>query len=123
MQIFDGICRYCGQLTSVMAESQEDADDIVTMQCTCEDATLEQRKEKLFDNLDEIIGDGAETYGMEPLPQDVRPALMNIGVLVMKEQIQAASINVGGTAVKIKITAKGQVKVSRTEGKMIGVEC
>ena len=35
MNTYEGVCRYCGSIVSIMADSQEEADQLVTEKCTC----------------------------------------------------------------------------------------
>ena len=44
---YEGICRYCGQMQSIIAESQEAADSAVTRNCDCSGSTLAKRDEMI----------------------------------------------------------------------------
>ena len=35
---WEGVCSFCGQVQQVMAASREDADEIATEKCNCDDA-------------------------------------------------------------------------------------
>lgn len=39
---YEGVCRYCGQLQTVIANSQEEADHIITETCNCQGAEYEK---------------------------------------------------------------------------------
>lgn len=39
MTNYEGVCKYCGQIQNVTAESQEEADKLATNRCYCQGAT------------------------------------------------------------------------------------
>lgn len=43
--IYEGICKYCGQITPVLANTQKEADMLVTEECDCTGADAKKRKE------------------------------------------------------------------------------
>ena len=36
MNTYEGVCRYCGSMINIMANSQEEADRLATESCKCE---------------------------------------------------------------------------------------
>lgn len=122
MQTFEGTCRFCGQIQPVMAESPEEADSIVTDRCNCDGAIFEKRKACLKENIAEVAGAGCEKYGFNPLDVEITNLLYAAGVMVMLDKMQQISVSADGTAVKISVNTKGQVKVTRKEQKNISTE-
>ena len=51
MNTYEGVCRYCGSMISIMADSQEEADQLVTEKCTCEASELDRKRDCLMKNL------------------------------------------------------------------------
>ena len=37
MNTYEGVCRYCGSMINIMANSQEEADRLATESCKCAD--------------------------------------------------------------------------------------
>ena len=48
MNIYEGVCRYCGSMISIMANSQEEADRLATESCKCEASELDQKARLLI---------------------------------------------------------------------------
>lgn len=119
---FEGVCRFCGQIQTVEAADQHQADNIATYQCTCPDGSRARRIYKLEENIDAICGQGAEEYGLEPVDKDVQMVLNEIGGLAMADRLQSASININDTVVKIIVNTKGAVKVTRRATKALQTE-
>lgn len=123
MNIFEGVCRYCGDVKPVMANSQEEADDAISTKCTCPEALLEDRKEQLLQNLQLTIGPACEESGFDAFEADIVEAITSLARLVLQDRLQQVSIAHGKTTLKIAINTKGQVKITRTENKAVAAEC
>ena len=123
MRTFEGICKFCGSIQPVMAESQEEANVLVSKSCTCAGAELEEKKEKLRQAIDDVAGEGCTIYGMRPMSEPVAGLLQDAGLMVMNGKISKITVGVDGVNITINLSAKGQVKVKRTEGRSVSAEC
>lgn len=123
MTTFEGICKFCGSMQPVMAESQEEANVLVSKSCTCAGAEWEEKKEKLRQAIDDVAGEGCTIYGMRPMSEPVADMLQEAGVQVMNGKISKVTVGVDGVNITINLSSKGQVKVKRTEGRSVSTEC
>ena len=123
MTTFEGICKFCGSMQPVMAESQEEANVLVSKSCTCAGAEWEEKKEKLRQVIDDVAGEGCTIYGMRPMSEPVADLLQEAGMQVMNGKISKVTVGVDGVNITINLSSKGQVKVKRTEGRSVSTEC
>lgn len=123
MDIYEGVCMYCGTVEPVMADSQEEANYIVSKKCTCPGALLEERQEQLTQNLQLTIGPECEEAGLEAFDADIVDTIAILAKFVLQDRLQQISVACGKTTLKIAINTKGQVKITRTEKKAVAAEC
>ena len=101
---YEGICRYCGQMQSIIAESQEAADSAVTRNCDCSGSTLAKRDEMIKEAAFQV-GSGADV--------GIIDEIHHLGVMALTGLIDAATLNVDGITFKVAINANGQVRVTK----------
>ena len=118
-----GICKYCGQIQTVDAVDQDDANRKATLNCTCEGSDIERRRQNLHENIKAICGEQCEAYGLKVLKQDVELQIHDIAEFVLFRKIQSVTINVDNSTVKISGNSKGDVKVVRTMKNAFMAEC
>ena len=123
MTTYQGVCKHCGLIQPVMAESQEAADAIIARKCSCGGYEREGRLLQLKEALLGTVGEDCSIYDLQPLEEDVVDFLYAAGVLVVENRMQKISVEVDGTAIKIGVNAKGAVKVTRGESRRISAEC
>ena len=111
MDTYEGRCRYCGSAMSVIAEGQDEADQMATEECTCKGAEKESVRDCMQRNLMELIGSGCEEAGFEPISDAAQKIIADIADAVCDGIIQRATIRVEGTDVKIVDGEK--IKLSR----------
>lgn len=120
MEAYNGICRYCGQVHLVEAESQEEANVKSCLLCDCDEGVhvraFENMKVQILD-----ITTNCQAYGYDPLDEDVSREILALGVEVLRGTIVKATINLENG--KVTISKKGgAVKVSREEKKVLSTE-
>lgn len=94
MKNYEGVCRFCGQVQTVQADSQEEADRIATLSCNCDKAEAYRRKEDLLELINQTCGDLPRESGFESLPERQVHAIRVIGELVADGDLQKATIDV-----------------------------
>lgn len=120
METFNGICNYCGQIRIVKADNQKEADIKSSMLCDCSGATYIRNLEDLKLRINTVTTNCQE-QGYEPLDEDVNNEVFALGILILTERIEKASI----TLKKGKITISrrsGSVKVNREEKRVLSTE-
>lgn len=115
---YNAACKYCGQIKSVRATSEEKAEEIVSAECNCDEAKEAKRVEKLFEIVDMIMR--SEEFSTPDLPViDITKKLVE---LVVEEQIDSVTISFDDAPVKITMKANGTVKVERVSKKKMTME-
>lgn len=103
---YEGVCHYCGQVQTVIANSQEEADHIITEMCNCQGAEYEKKLKAINKN--------AETIAANE-PEEVIDVLKHLGILAFRGSCDRATIKIGNITYKVAINEKAQVKFARTE--------
>lgn len=109
-----GVCGHCGQTRAVMAKTQEEADDLASLECGCAGGEARRRRKELRDRLSELIGEMAPEFGWDPTTPEVFDEVAAIADSVADGLIGSAAFSIDGTSLKIKSTAKG-VAVERSK--------
>lgn len=112
MELYTGVCKYCGQVANVKVENEDDADIIATESCDCDEAKKLQRKNVVKENLSIIIKD---------LDVKTKMTIQDLADCICDEKVDTANIDVNGIKITIKRT-KEKVKVSRKEIKVNSIE-
>ena len=114
MENYTGICRYCGQTQIVTAESQEDADARVTVECSCPGGELERKKNHVKSQLDELIGELAPDNGWDPVRPEAFDAIKELAFLITEEKISSCAMRIDDTNLKISRN-KGKINIERSK--------
>jgi len=110
-----GVCRGCGQSRIVKAENQEEADVLVTEECSCQLGEQLRKKKELDKRLSELIGEEAPEFGWEAAgSEEIFEAIKRIGHIVAEGGIESVGIRIDKT--NLKIGAKGgKITVERSK--------
>lgn len=116
----DGACRFCGQLKKVetmVGWTDQQCDELATETCGCIDSCTYARKkgqkERAHKKIDKLF---VETLDNEPLDQAAVNLLHEAADIVADGKIKSFNLDNGnGCKAKINITAKGNIKVERTD--------
>ena len=110
-----GVCRGCGQSRIVKAVNQEEADALVTEECSCQLGEQLRKKKKLDKRLSELIGEEAPEFGWEAAgSEEIFEAIKHIGHIVAEGGIESVGIRIDKT--NLKIGAKGgKITVERSK--------
>lgn len=111
MQI-EGICQGCGQIVSVEAETQEEADNKATRNCNCDRAKQVQSYDRLMEQIDEFCADGCEELGFSPLPDKTIFSIKTTATQILENNIDKSTFQVEGTTISI-VRREKNVIVSR----------
>lgn len=124
-----GVCRYCGQLITVDPHpTQSDADDTASEVCSCPRAREERRVteqiESANDRVNQLFGEQAEELGFKPIVESGPVELLNTAVeLIARRRISSMAVQIRGQCkAKVSFTAKGKIKVERSETRSSALE-
>lgn len=110
MNTYEGICKYCGSLMSVIAVSQEAANMVASKNCTCDGARMEEKRERLVANIETICEGGR---GMRKMEIQEVEALKHMAMYVLQEDVDSISVSYEHST--IKVWAAGEkIKLKRT---------
>lgn len=107
MEIYRGACRYCGQTAASPAhyESQEDADEVATRGCSCEQARRDRAAEAGRSRLQGLL------VGQPPEVADL--LLRTLNSIAAGQLVSIAVQMDGRTKLKIKSDSKGNLVVQK----------
>lgn len=110
---YEGICRFCGQVSEQMAKSQEDADYQASLNCGCADS----KEFKHLKGVEQMIEDNCERPPEESkfasMSVDQVCALKTIGAGVVYGYIDKATITLADSRCQFKRTKDGDVIFTR----------
>ena len=112
MDTYQGTCKYCGEVKPIMAESQEEADERVSKDCTCGGAKSEEIKAKLMANIN-FIARRNEDKALTQLSEEQVKILKRAGSAIVDGHLVKAIFNFGYSKVTIW-NAGEKYKVKRT---------
>lgn len=114
MESMTGTCKHCGQTQIVKAESQEDADERVTIECKCPGGELERKKKHVKEQLDELIGELAPENDWDPVSPEAFEAITEIAYRIAEDLISSCAMRVNDTNLKIT-KSKGKINIERSK--------
>lgn len=103
---YEGICKYCGEIQPIMAQSQEEADMLISRVCKCRGAEEEDKRDRICANAEEI------TEGLDPA---ITSMMATIGCFIQSGVISKATIKVENITLSVSINSNDQVKFKRKE--------
>ena len=109
-----GVCKYCGQTKIVKALTEPEADDVVTLECSCPGGEMERRKKQVTEQLDELIGELSPDNGWEPARPEAFKAIKGIAEQIAEGTIASCGIRVDDTNLKISRN-KGKINIERSK--------
>ncbi len=120
METYTGTCRFCGQMGTAKGEpgwEREQVNEAVTCCCQCSDAREYARQkeqiEKAKRRVREVFGTGA---GEKALDIEIVESLYLFVDMLAARKLQAVTMDLGGgLKAAVARTAKGNIKVERTE--------
>lgn len=110
MQEMLGTCRCCGQTKIVKAETQEEANEITTLDCSCPGGEIERRKKQVEDQLDQLIGELAPDNGWEAVKPEVYRTISELAAKISEGEITSCTIRIDETNLRITRT-KGRINI------------
>ena len=102
-----GVCAFCGQTRAVLAQTQEEANEMASLDCGCPGGEAERKRKELRDRLDELIGELAPEFGWDPTTPEIFDEIAAIANSVADGRIGSAAFSIDGTNLKIRRNTKG----------------
>lgn len=109
----EGLCKSCGQVHFVSAETQEEADRIASESCDCENEAKWHRL--MVANVEMLCGEQSKELGFVPLDGANLEFVKNACELIHAGFINNAKFSVANSEIKISGGAAGKIDVKRTK--------
>ncbi len=105
-----GTCKYCGQVATVEALTEEEANRIATAKCDCDEAKYEAKKEQTLIDAENTLRNHGEQF--VPLKEEIINLCMELVNLTFYGKISNVTIREVTSVIKIKDTKDG-IRISR----------
>lgn len=117
----NGICKYCGTMQMVNAETLEEANVKASQHCTCEGADREMKLLAVRDVVNDLMGEGALERGFSTCTIRQMEMVNELAELVVDDVIKKASLALDTSNITI---SKGldTVKINRNKKTSICLE-
>lgn len=109
MENMMGICEYCGNEIGVIAENQQQANELASEQRSCLGQRIAQRKNKVKEKIKELTGPQCETLNFIPVDDEIRILIETLGCMAVEGRIQQVMLKIDGTIITIKSGEKTKV--------------
>jgi hypothetical protein len=120
MKNYEGVCRFCGQVQTVQASSQEEANEIATLSCNCDEAEAYRRREELMTLIDSTCQDLPEDCGFVNMSVGQIKALRALGSMVADGFIMKATIDIADSRCMINRKKDGSFTFRRNKVLCLG---
>ena len=109
MENMMGICEYCGNEIGVIAENQQQANELASEQCSCLGQRIAQRKNKVKEKIKELTDPQCEALNFIPVDDEIRVLIETLGCMAVEGRIQQVMLKIDGTIITIKSGEKTKV--------------
>ena len=115
-------CPHCGQIVTVKLRPGELPESAAERVCDCPEAKRIRRREERLLQANQTIEDtfgaeGTEKYGLKEQPEGTLELLRRLAQMLVDDQIVSATVQCADSCkAKLAIGAKGEIKITSTEG-------
>ena len=120
--MMNGVCRYCGQMQNVEAETQEDADNKATEMCDCPQAIKDRSLDSFCEKVATIVFDTAEETGFEPLSNEQYKLICVLADKIFQKEINGVTVKLDDRTLKLSKDKDGYVKFRQTKTLEVGTD-
>ncbi len=120
MKNYEGVCPFCGQVQTVQASSQEEANEIATLSCNCDEAEAYRRRKDLMTLIDSTCQDLPEDCGFVNMSVGQIKALRDLGSMVADGFIMKATIDIADSRCMINRKKDGSFTFRRNKVLCLG---
>ena len=120
MNSYEGICKFCGQVQTVQAGSQEEANRAATLNCNCDDAEAYRRREDLMTLINSTCQDLPEDCGFVNMSVGQIKALRDLGSMVADGFVMKATVDIADSRCMINRKKDGSFTFRRNKVLCLG---
>ena len=120
MKSIEGVCKFCGQVQTVQADSKAEADRIATLNCNCDDAAAYRSREDLMALIDSTCQDLPEDCGFTNMSVGQIKAMHELGDMVADGFIMKATVDIADSRCMINRKKDGSFTFRRNKVLCLG---
>lgn len=102
-----GFCKFCGTGKYVQTENKDDVDEIVTMECDCEDGLEYRLLKKTRARVISLCMSPKEETGMKPIAEDVTRSIADVSEIICFGHVDQIVVHAEGSTITITRKAEG----------------
>lgn len=121
-ETMNGICRFCGQVKAVVAETREEADSLATESCNCEAAIQHQRRKEAVEKIELLKQLPEDQTGFRPVSEELCMMLKDLGGRMTDGKIDNVSVTAEGRRISMRLKADS-IKISQSKTVKSELEC
>ncbi|MCI9597887.1 MAG: hypothetical protein HFE75_11460 [Firmicutes bacterium] len=114
MDMYEGVCKYCGSMQPVMAMDRTDANEKISDQCSCGGAERERRLNCLKQNVRMIVGDESVEFGYRQLDKEQERLVEAMVAAVFDGKAEKITLRIENVNISVK-DVDGKVKIQRSD--------
>lgn len=107
-----GFCKFCGTGKLVNADSRDDVNEIVTMECDCEEGIGYRITRKTKQQVLSLCLSPKEMTGMKPITEETAKNIADMSEVVCSDQVDSITVHIEGSTIIIAHKS-GSIDVTR----------
>ena len=111
----EGTCRFCGSVIPVIGADKSDADLKASQECDCGGYKKEQKISGAKKSIQKLFGTECRADGFCPVSEKAIDLMGAVVEAIHAGAISSAALNICGAKAALSVTAKGKIKVVRTD--------
>lgn len=117
-----GVCRYCGQVQTVVAASQEEADMLAMEGCNCEAAIRHQRRKLAVEKIEMLKTLPEEQTGFRPVSEELCILLKMLGGKMADGKLDSIALTAEGRRISMRLK-QDTIRITQQKSVKSELEC
>lgn len=117
-----GTCHYCGQVCTVVARDQEEADRLAMESCNCESAIRHQRRKLAVEKIDMLRTLPEDQTGFRPVSEELCLILKVLGEKMADGKMDSIALTAEGRRISMKLK-QDTIKITQQKNIKSELEC
>ena len=118
----EGTCRYCGAIMPIIGADKIDADNKASEGCDCGGYEKEQRLKRATQEIRKMFGSDCTKIGLRAVNEKGIDVLIGLAKAINEGQISTVGLNIDGAKAVMSLTAKGKIRIVRTDQRQCSSE-
>ena len=117
-----GVCRYCGQVQTVVAQDQQEADRLAVESCNCEAAIRHQRRKMAVEKIEMLKTIPEEQTGFRPVSEELCMILKALGGEMADGKLDNVGLTAEGRRISMRMK-QDSIKITQQKSVKSELEC